>query len=423
MKDVFDVGKVRRDFPILDLEVNGKPLVYLDSAATSQKPRKVINTVSRYYRKYNANTHSGVYRIAEEATEAYLKSKKKVAKFINASGIEEIIYTRNTTESINLVALTWAEQNIKRGDRILISELEHHSNIVPWIMLAKKKGATLDYIALNKEKTALDDASIEEQIAKRPALVAITQCSNVLGTIVDVKRITEMAHRVGAKVLVDGAQSAPHMKVDMRYIDCDFFAFSGHKMLAPMGIGVLYGKRDILEEMPPFLGGGDMIKTVSRQEFTFNELPWKFEAGTPFVEGGVALGAAVDYLKKLRMESVREHEKALTKYALEKLSGVKGVEVFGLPARDIDRRGGVVAFDVIGVHPHDVATIFDQEGVAIRAGHHCAMPLVVDVLRKPALSRMSFYIYNNESDVDRAIEAIAAVKRKFKISDTLKLQV
>lgn len=420
---MFDVEKIRRDFPILGIKVNGKPLVYLDSAATSQRPRKVINAVSRCYRKYNANTHSGVYTIAEEATEEYLKSKRKVAKLINASGVEEIVYTHNTTESINLVARTWGEQNIKKGDHILISELEHHSNIVPWMMLAKKNGAILDYISLNKERTKLDEASIEEQLAKGPKLVSISQCSNVLGTIVDVKKIAEKAHRAGAKIMVDGAQSAPHMKVDMQDLDCDFFAFSGHKMLAPMGIGVLYGKRDLLEEMPPFLGGGDMIRTVSHNDFTPNELPWKFEAGTPFVEGGVALGAAVDYLKKLGIENVREHEKSLTRYALEKLSATKGVEVFGPPANEIEWRGGVIGFDIIGVHPHDVATIFDQEGVAIRAGHHCAMPLVVEVLRKPALSRMSFYIYNNESDVDRAIDAIATVKNKFKISDTLKRQV
>ena len=420
---MFDVEKIRRDFPILGIKVNGKPLVYLDSAATSQRPRKVINAVSRCYRKYNANTHSGVYTIAEEATEEYLKSKRKVAKLINASGVEEIVYTHNTTESINLVARTWGEQNIKKGDHILISELEHHSNIVPWMMLAKKNGAILDYISLNKERTKLDEASIEEQLAKGPKLVSISQCSNVLGTIVDVKKIAEKAHRAGAKIMVDGAQSAPHMKIDMQDLDCDFFAFSGHKMLAPMGIGVLYGKRDLLEEMPPFLGGGDMIRTVSHNDFTPNELPWKFEAGTPFVEGGVALGAAVDYLKKLGIENVREHEKSLTRYALEKLSATKGVEVFGPPANEIEWRGGVIGFDIIGVHPHDVATIFDQEGVAIRAGHHCAMPLVVEVLRKPALSRMSFYIYNNESDVDRAIDAIATVKNKFKISDTLKRQV
>ncbi len=417
---MFDVEKIRRDFPILGKKMNGKSLVYLDSAATSQKPRKVINAISRYYRNYNANTHSGVYKIAEEATEDYIRSKKKVAKFIGASEWEEIIYTRNTTESINLVARTWAEQNIQKGDHILITEMEHHSNVVPWIMLAKRKGAVLDYIKLGDDKASLDEAGVDEQLAKRPKLVSITHCSNVLGTIVDVKAIAEKAHKFGAKVLVDGAQSVPHMGVDVKNLDCDFFVFSGHKMLAPMGIGVLYAKRELLEEMPPFLGGGDMIRTVLQQDFTLNDIPWKFEAGTQHIDGGIALGVAVDYLKKIGMENVREHEKALTLYTLERLSKITGVEVFGLPSQDIDRRGGVVAFDITGVHPHDVATIFDQEGVAIRAGHHCAMPLVVDILKKPALSRMSFYIYNNESDIDKVIEAIAIVKKKFKISDTLK---
>lgn len=418
-----DVEKIKKDFPILKVKMNGKPLVYLDSAATSQKPRKVINAISKYYKTYNANIHRGVYQIAEKATFEYEKSKKKVASFINAKSYEEIIYTRNTTESINTVALSWAEQNIKNGDHILISELEHHSNIVPWLMLTKRKGAILDYIKLDKTNSHLDGASMDEGLRKSPKLVAITHCSNVLGTIVDVKSIAHKAHEQGAKVLIDGAQAVPHMKVDVRDIDSDFYAFSGHKMLAPMGIGVLHAKKEILEEMPPMFGGGDMIRTVEYQSFTSNELPWKFEAGTANVEGGIALGVAIDYLKKIGMDNVREHEKAVTKYALERLDAEKGIEVFGPGIDKIENRGGVVAFEIKGVHPHDVATIFDSEGIAIRAGHHCAMPLVVETLHKPALSRMSFYIYNNEKDVDSAVDAIHKVRVTFKIKDAIEAQV
>ncbi|MCL5430623.1 MAG: cysteine desulfurase [Candidatus Marsarchaeota archaeon] len=410
-----DVEKVKNDFPIFDIKVGGKPLVYLDSAATSQKPRKVINAISKYYKRYNANIHRGVYKIAEQATEEYIKSKKKVAKLVNADSGENLVYTRNTTESINMVSYTWAEQNVGSGDHILVTDMEHHSNIVPWQMLAKRKGAILDYISLNNEHSELDEESIETQLAKNPKLLAITHCSNVLGTIVDVKSITRKAHQTGAKVLVDGAQSVPHMPVDIADIGCDFLAFSGHKMLGPTGIGVLYAKHDILEESQPFLGGGDMIKTVERQDFTPNDVPWKFEAGTPNIEGGIALGVAVDYLRKIGMGSIREHEKMLTRYALEKLSGIDKVNLFGLPVERIESRGGVVPFAINGIHPHDVATIFDSEGIAIRAGHHCAMPLVVEILKEPALSRISFYLYNNERDVDAAVAAINKAKSIFKI--------
>ncbi len=413
-----DVEKIRKDFPILKIKIDGKPLIYLDSAATSQKPKKVINAISKYYKTYNANIHRGVYQIAEKATFEYEKSKKKVASFINADSIEEIVYTRNTTESINLVARTWAEQNIGKGDRILITEMEHHSNIVPWIDLVKRKGAILDYIKLNQNHDELDGNSVKEQMEKRPKLVAITHASNVLGTIVDVKSMAKTAHENGARILIDGAQSVPHMPVDVREIDADFYAFSGHKMLGPTGIGVLYAKKELLDYMPPMFGGGDMIKTVERFSYTPNDLPWKFEAGTANIEGGIALGVAVDYLKKIGMKNVRDHEKRLTNYALEKLSSVKHVKVYGLPVNRLDERGGVVAFSIDDIHPHDVASIFDTEGVAIRAGHHCAMPLVVEVLKQPALSRMSFYIYNNEEDVDKAIAAIEKVKNTFKINKT-----
>ncbi len=418
-----DAEKVRRDFPIFRIKVNGKPFVYLDSAATSQKPKQVINAISRYYKTYNANIHRGVYQISEKATEAYEESKRKVASLINAASLEEIVYTRNTTESINLVALSWAEQNIAKNDRILISELEHHSNIVPWLMLAKRKGAIVDYIKLDAKLCKFDDASVEKGLEKNPKLVAVSHCSNVLGTIIDVKSVAKKAHVVGAKVLIDGAQSVPHMRVDVKEIDADFFAFSGHKMLGPAGIGVLYAKKSLLEEMPPVLGGGDMIRSVEHFGFTANELPWKFEAGTANIEGGIGLGAAVDCLKKLGMDNIRAHERALTKYALERIAGVGGVDVCGLPVNHVDNRVGVIAFEILGVHAHDVASVFDSEGIAVRAGHHCAMPLVVETLHKPALSRMSFYVYNTESDIDRAMDAIRKVKSIFKIKDSARARV
>jgi len=404
---------IRRDFPILSVQHDGKPLVYLDSAATSQKPRKVINAISKYYRKYNANIHRGAYHISEVATEEYEKSKRKVARFIGGNGIEEIVYVRNATEAINTVALSWGEQNIGHGDHILITEMEHHSNIVPWQMLAKRKGAVLDYVKIDTSTYQLDEGSLERELAKSPKIFAVTHASNVLGTINDVKSMTKQAHSAGAKVLVDAAQSVPHMPVDVKDMDADFLAFSGHKMLAPTGIGVLYAKDNLLEQMPPVFGGGDMIKSVEYQSFTANDLPWKFEAGTPNIEGGIALGSAVDYLKKLGMDNVKEHEKRLTRYALDNMQGIKNVTVFGPSSPEA--RVGVIPFDIDGVHSHDIATIFDTDGIAIRAGHHCAMPLVVDVLKKVSLSRMSFYIYNKEVEIDKAVEAISKVKQKFKV--------
>lgn len=393
--------------------MHGKPLVYLDSAATSQKPRQVVEKVCEYYYNYNANIHRGIYEISEKATEAYTESKRKVAKFINADGIEEVVYVRNTTEGINIVALGWAEQNLKRGDRILITEMEHHSNIVPWQLLSRRKGLKLDYVRLDRTKTVLDTADFKAKLEKRPSLVAVTHVSNVLGTINDVKDITRLAHRKGAAVLVDGAQSAPHMKVDVKDIGCDFFVFSGHKMLAPAGIGVLYAKHKILEDMEPVMGGGDMIKSVSLLSSMWNDLPWKFEAGTQNIEGGIGLGAAIDYLSALGMGKVREHEKTLTKYALEELSTIRNVEVYG--PKNVSRRGGVISFSVKGIHPHDIATVFDSEGIAIRAGHHCAMPLVRGVLDEPALARMSFYVYNDTKDIDAAVNAIKKAKKVFNV--------
>lgn len=410
-----DPDKIKKDFPILKNKMNGKPLIYLDSAATSQKPKIVIDTITDYYENYNANIHRGIYKIAETATERYIESKRKLAGFIGAEKFEEIIYVRNTTEAINLVALTWGASNIKKGDRILISEMEHHSNIVPWQMLAKKKGAIIDYIKMDKNGEGLSDGSFLEQIEKEPKLLAITHVSNVLGSINDVKSMTKIAKKNGATVLLDGAQSVPHMPVNVNEIGCDFFALSGHKMLAPTGIGALYGKMDLLDSMEPLFGGGDMIKNVGFDSYTTNDLPWKFEAGTSNIEGGIALGAAVDYLEKIGMQKVREHEKELTVYALEKLNKIKGLKVFGYGKENIEKRGGVISFSLDKIHPHDVSAVFDSFGIAIRAGHHCAMPLVRGIFKVGALSRMSFYIYNNKRDVDVSIDAINSVKNIFKV--------
>lgn len=410
-----DVEKIRKDFPILQTKMNGKPLVYLDSAATSQKPIQVIKAICDYYKEQNANIHRGLYRLAEKATEDYIESKEKLAAFIGGTKAKEIIYVRNATEAINLVSKAWGEKNVKKGDHILISEMEHHANLVPWQALAKRNGAILDYIKLDRQARHLDMADFEQKLEKSPKIVAVTEISNVLGTINDIKTITKKAHRKGAVVLIDGAQSAPHMKVDVSGIDCDFFAFSGHKMLAPTGIGALYGKEKILDEMEPFMTGGDMIRSVTYEGSTWNDLPWKYEAGTPNIEGGIAFTAAVDYLNALGMDKVRAHEKKITKYAHEGLEEIEGVTIYGPEAKDVERKGGVLSFALGGIHPHDVAQIFDSEGIAIRAGHHCAMPLVTQRLGQPAVSRISFYIYNNENEVDKAIAAIGKVKKVFNL--------
>lgn len=408
-----NVKLIKEDFPLLSRKMNDKKIVYLDSAATSQKPNSVINGVSNFYRRYNANVHRGAYKLAEESTNAYESSREKIAGFINAPSPSTIIFTRNTTESINLVALTWGEQNIKKNDHILVTELEHHSNLLPWMMLAKRKGAILDYVKVNKETGTLDKDSFEEKLKTKPKLVAISQCSNVLGNIIDIKGFAKKAHDAGAKVLVDGAQSVPHMPVDVKYIDCDFLAFSGHKMLAYTGIGVLYAKEEILRDMPPLFGGGEMILSVSYQDFVPNDIPWKFEAGTPNIEGAISLKLAIDYLNKIGMKKIQQHEEELTQYTVEKLSKIKNVKIYGPVEKS--KHSGIVSFSIKGVHPHDIATIFDKEGIAIRAGHHCAMPLVNNVLNEPALARMSFYLYNDENDIDAAIEAIKLCKQTFNV--------
>ncbi len=411
----FNVDRVRADFPILKTKMNGKPLVYLDNAATSQKPYSVIDAISNYYRTYNANIHRGIYKIAEEATVAYTDSKIKLEKFINANSMQEIVYTKNATDAINLVSLSWGGANVGRGDHILVSSMEHHSNLVPWMVLAKKKGAVLDYIALDKDNARLSTKSLDEQLEKRPKIVAVTHASNVLGTINDVKSITRKAHGAGAMVIVDGAQSAPHMKVDVRDIDCDFFAMSAHKMLGPMGIGALYAKKGILDSMEPLITGGDMIRSVTHNSYSWNDLPWKFEAGTSDVAGAVGFGAAIDYLNAVGMDKVRKHEKEITKYALKRMNETRNVRTFGLDMKGLEDKCGIIAFSLKGVHPHDVSQILDGEGIAIRAGQHCAMPLVTEILNENALSRISFYLYNKESEVDKVIDAIDMVKKKFRI--------
>ncbi len=404
----FDARAVHEQFPILQRPVHGHELVYLDSAASSQKPESVIAALDRYYRETNANVHRGVYALSEAATEAYEGGRRKVARFINAKSSREVIFTRNTTESINLVAYSWGRSNLRPGDEILLTMLEHHSNLVPWQLIGEQTGAKLRFIPMTENGTlALD--SLDELLTERTRLVAFTAMSNVLGTITPAKEIIRRAHTAGALTLVDGAQSVPHLRVDVQDLDCDFLAFSGHKMCGPTGIGVLYGKRALLEEMPPFLGGGDMIRTVHLQESTWNDLPWKFEAGTPAIAQGVGMGAAVDFLSELGMDAVREHERELTAYALEALSEVEGLTLYGPPA---EQRGGVASFNLAGIHPHDVASILDREGIAVRAGHHCAQPLM-DCLGVHATTRASFYVYNTREDVDRLVKALYITKQVF----------
>jgi cysteine desulfurase/selenocysteine lyase len=404
-----NAAAVREDFPILQQMVNGKPLVYLDSAATSQKPESVIQAIDEYYRKHNANIHRGVYLLAEEATAQYEGARKKIQKFVNAKSFREIIYTRNTTEAINLVAYSWGRKNIRAGDEIVTTLLEHHSNIVPWQLLAQEKGATLKFIDVD-ESGQLSADQFDTVINEKTKLVAATMASNVTGTITPLKQIIDRAHSVGAVCVVDAAQSVPHMPVDVQALDADFVAFSGHKMLGPF-VGILYGKRALLDAMDPFLGGSDMIREVFMDHSTWNELPWKFEAGTPAIMEGIAMGAAIDYLNALGMDNVRAHERALVDYALDKLKDVDGIRIVG--PLDPAQRGGVIAFAVPEVHPHDVAQIFDREGICVRAGHHCAMPLH-EHYGLAATTRASFYVYNVPEEIDKLVDTLALVRRIFK---------
>jgi len=402
-----NIEKLRKDFPILDVKVHGKPLVYLDNAATSQKPKQVIDAVKNYYESYNANIHRSIHKLGEEATAAYEAAHKKAAGFINAD-FEEIVFTKNTTESINLLAYSLTN-NLKAGDEIVISQMEHHSNFVPWQQLAIRNNLKLKFIKINKEGL-LDEESIKENITKKTKIISLVHVSNVLGTINDVGEIGKIAHENDAFFIVDGAQSVPHMPVDVKKLDCDFLAFSGHKMLGPTGIGVLYGKKNLLENMQPFLYGGEMIKEVKFENTKFNELPWKFEAGTMNIAQAIGLGAAIDYLDKNGMKNIENHEKKLVKYAYERLSEIKEIEIYG---PDAEKRSGLVAFNVKGVHAHDTAQILDGEGIAIRAGHHCAMPLH-SVLGIVASARASFYLYNTQEEVDKLVEGIKKVIKVFR---------
>ncbi len=403
---MFDVDTIRQDFPILQQTVNGKPLTFLDSAASSQKPVQVIEALDRYYREYNANVHRGIYQISERASEAYETARKKVGRFINARSWREIIFTRNATESINLVAYTWGQANVKASDVIITSEMEHHANLVPWQQLAARTGAALKYIPVDQHGY-LDMAAFDRLLTPQVKLVAITQMSNVMGTITPIGDIVQKAHTVGALVLVDGAQAVPHLPTDVQALDCDFLAFSGHKMLGPTGIGILWGRKEILAGMPPFMTGGDMISRVTFAGADWNELPWKFEAGTPAIAQAIGLGYAVDYLNRLGMHHVRRHEIELTTYAFNRLSQVEGVRIYGPP--DPTARGGAVAFTLGDIHPHDVAAVLDGEGIAVRAGHHCAMPLH-DKLGLTATTRASFYIYNSPEEVDRLAAGLDKVR-------------
>ncbi len=409
VSQALEISRIREDFPILQKQVRpGVPLTYLDSTATSQKPRQVIEAVAEFDRQHNANIHRGIHMLAEEATAAYESARKRVADFIGAASPREVVFTRNTTESINLVANAWGRANLQPGDRILLTEMEHHSNLVPWQMLAAQLGLELDFIPVSADGL-LDLEAYPGLLAKEPRLVAFTHMSNVLGTINPAFEIIRQAHAAGALTLVDAAQSVPHFPVDVAELEVDFLAFSGHKMCAPTGIGVLYGRQDLLEAMPPFLGGGDMIKRVHLRSFETNDLPHKYEAGTPAIAQAVGLGAAVDYLSAVGMQAVAAHESELVGYAMERLAEIPGVWIFG-PSAEL--RGGVTAFTLEGVHPHDVAQIVDGEGVAVRAGHHCAMPLH-EKFSLTATTRASFYLYNQPEDIDRLVAALYKVKHIF----------
>jgi cysteine desulfurase/selenocysteine lyase len=402
---------IRNDFPILSRSVHGKPLVYLDSTASSQKPRAVIDTMNVYYETYNANVHRGVYEISEEATAAMEKARVKVARFVNARQGKQIIFTRNTSEGINLVAYSWGNANIKAGDLIILTEMEHHSNLVPWQLLAQRTGARLEFVPVTDDGLLRLDI-YEQLLQQQPKLVAFTHMSNVLGTINPAQAMIAQAHAVRATVLLDAAQSVPHLPVDVQALDVDFLCFSGHKMLGPTGIGVLYGKRDLLEAMPPFMGGGDMIRTVSLRESTWNDLPWKFEAGTPAIAEAIGLGAAVDYLNALGMQNVVRHEQELIGYAMQQLQEIPGLTIYGPPAA---LRGGVISFTLGDIHPHDLASILDQEvGVAVRAGHHCAQPLM-ERFGLAATARASFYVYTIKEDIDILVQGLHKAMHIFQL--------
>jgi cysteine desulfurase/selenocysteine lyase len=406
-----DIQAVRRDFPILKRQINNNPLIYFDNAATTQKPCQVIDVMSNFYENYNANVHRAVHTLSLEATDLYEKSREEIAKFINAKDWSEVVFVRGTTEAINLVAYSWGLSNLGKGDEVLVSLLEHHSNIVPWEIIARLKGFTLKYANLNPDGT-LDYDDFESKLSSKTKIACLSHVSNVTGVINDVKRIAEVAHDKGALMLVDGAQSAPHMSVDVQELGVDFLAFSGHKMLGPTGIGVLYGKKEILEKMPPFQGGGEMIKEVSFAQskgcsIIWNDLPWKFEAGTPNICGAVGLAEAVKYLQAIGMDKVLSHEKTLTKYAIEQMQQCSKVTIYG--SSDLSKKCGIIPFSVQGLSSHDVALICDNYGIMIRSGYHCAQPLHQQVLKLQSSDRASFYIYNTQEEIDRFVEVLKEI--------------
>ncbi|WP_147533977.1 cysteine desulfurase [Bacillus marasmi] len=404
-----NIQEIRKLFPILHQDVNGSPLVYLDSAATSQKPVSVIEEVNRYYREYNSNVHRGVHTLGTRATDGYEGAREKVRKFINAKSMQEIIFTRGTTTSLNTVARSYGGANLKEGDEIVITMMEHHSNIIPWQQVAKQTGATLKYFPLQEDGTlSLED--VRATITPNTKIVSVMQVSNVLGTINPIKEIAKIAHENGAIMVVDGAQSIPHMKVDVQDLDCDFLAFSGHKMCGPTGIGVLYGKKELLDKMEPIEFGGEMIDFVDLYDSTWKELPWKFEGGTPIIAGAIGLGAAIDFLQEIGLEQILEHEHKLTAYAMERMSTIDGMTIYG--PKDLSQRAGVVTFNLDDVHPHDVATVLDAEGIAVRAGHHCAQPLM-KWLKASATARASFYLYNTEEEIDKLVTGLMKTKEYF----------
>lgn len=405
-----DFSTIRKDFPILFQEVNDEPLVYLDNAATTQKPMQVLDVLRHYYEHDNANVHRGVHTLAERATADYENSREKVRAFINAKETAEVLFTRGTTTGLNWLARSYGDAFIKEGDEIVISYMEHHSNIIPWQQLVERTGAVLRYLPLT-DQGFIDMTAAKDIINEKTAIVSLAYVSNVLGVINPIKELAEMAHANDAVMIVDGAQAAPHMVVDVQALDADFFAFSGHKMCGPTGIGVLYGKRQWLEQMEPVEFGGEMIDFVNLFDSTWKELPWKFEAGTPNIAGAIALGAAVDYLNEIGMENIHRYEQELVDYVLPKLHEIDGLTTYG--PQDPKHHTGVIAFNLDGIHPHDVATALDMEGIAVRAGHHCAQPLM-NYLNLPATARASFYFYNTKEDADRLIEAIQATKEFFK---------
>jgi cysteine desulfurase / selenocysteine lyase len=412
-KIAMNVSKIRKDFPILKRKINGnKMLIYLDNAATTQKPLSVINAIHDYYMNYNSNIHRAVHQMAEEATIAYERTREKIAKFINAKSTDEIIFTRNATEAINLISYSWGRANVKKDDYVVITEIEHHSNIVPWQILTQEKRAKLLYVGVDDSGYLKMEDYKRHIESNKVKLFSVSQMSNVLGTIVPINEIIKKAHDKGVKVMVDGAQSVPHMPVDVQNMDCDFMAFSAHKMLGPTGVGVLYVKREILDKMSPFIGGGDMIKEVHKYETRYNDLPYKFEGGTPNIADVIGFGAAIDYLNEIGMDNIREHEIDITNYAIKTINDVRGVIVYG-PSNS-NHRGGIVSFNIGDIHPHDLATIMNDHGIAIRSGHHCAQVLM-ERLDVAATSRASFYIYNTKEEVDIFINALEEARRLFRI--------